>query len=277
MDYNVIKTAAEYIKSKVDFTPSVALVLGSGLGDFADDMDIKCTIDYGEIPGFKSSTVEGHKGGFVLGNVANVPVIAMQGRVHYYEGYDIQDVVLPIRVMGLLNAKTLILTNAAGGIDLSFKPGDFMLICDHITSFVPSPLIGPNINELGTRFPDMSEVYDLKLRSYIKECASGIGIELKEGVYLQCTGPNFETPAEIKMYSLLGASAVGMSTAVEAMAAHHMGMKVAGISCISNMAAGISKNALSHTEVNETTSKISSLFSQLITAVIKNINSLDNC
>lgn len=277
MDYKVIKTAAEYIKSRVDFTPSVALVLGSGLGDFADGMDIKHTIDYSEIPGFKSSTVEGHKGRFVFGNVANVPVIAMQGRVHYYEGYDIQDVVLPIRVMGLLNAKTLILTNAAGGIDLSFKPGDFMLICDHITSFVPSPLIGPNINELGTRFPDMSTVYDLKLGSYIKECASKIGVELKEGVYLQCTGPNFETPAEIKMYSLLGASAVGMSTAVEAMAAHHMGMKVAGISCISNMAAGISKNALSHTEVNETTGKISALFSKLITAVIKDINSLDNC
>ena len=275
MDYSVIEKAVEYIRGKIDFKPLLALVLGSGLGDFADSIDTEMCINYSEIPGFKSSTVLGHKGRFVFGRVQGIPIVAMQGRVHYYEGYDMQDVVLPIRVMGMLKAKVLILTNAAGGIDLGFKPGDFMLINDHITSFVPSPLIGANIGQLGTRFPDMSTVYDLNLRNYIKKCAASVGIELKEGVYLQCTGPNFETPAEIKMYSKLGASAVGMSTAVEAMAAYHMGMKIAGISCISNMAAGISKNALSHTEVNETTSKISSSFTSLLNCIIKNINCVD--
>ena len=195
----------------------------------------------------------------------------MQGRVHYYEGYDMSDVVLPTRLMGMMGAKKIILTNAAGGINETFSPGDFMMITDHISTHVPSPLIGPNMDEIGTRFPDMSEVYSKKLQDIVRKSAGECGIDLKEGVYIQLTGPNYETPAEIRMCRILGGDAVGMSTACEAMAARHMGLEVCGISCITNMAAGVSDRPLDHQEVQEIADKVSGEFKKLITAVIENM------
>ena len=269
--YQKLETCLASVRKRTDFKPEVALILGSGLGDYADEIQIETTIDYTEIEGFPTSTVAGHKGRFVFGYVKNVPVVIMQGRVHYYEGYPMTDVVLPTRLMGMMGAKKLFLTNAAGGVNPNFKPGDFMMITDHITTGIPSPLIGPNIEELGTRFPDMSEVYKKDLQEIIRNTAKNCGIPLKEGVYVQTTGPNYETPEEIRMYRSLGADAVGMSTACEAMAANHMGMRVCGISCISNLAAGISENPLTHAEIQETADRVAPLFQQLITASIVNI------
>ena len=266
--YKKLMTCLASVRAKTDFQPEVALILGSGLGDYADGIRIVDTIDYTEIEGFPVSTVTGHKGRFVFGYVGEVPVVIMQGRVHYYEGYPMSEVVLPTRLMGMLGAKKLLLTNAAGGVNEAYEPGDFMLITDHITTAVPSPLIGPNIDELGTRFPDMSEVYSVRLRNIVKECAGTCGINLREGVYVQFTGPNYETPAEIRMARTWGGDAVGMSTACEAMAARHMGMEVCGISCITNMAAGISTKALDHKEVQETADRVSKLFKELVTSVI---------
>jgi purine-nucleoside phosphorylase len=200
----------------------------------------------------------------VFGYVENVPLVIMQGRVHYYEGYKMEDVVLPVRLMGMLGAEILFLTNAAGAINRALKPGDFMIIRDHILNFVPSPLIGENIGELGPRFPDMSEVYSRDLRERLRAAGERVGLELAEGVYIQLTGPNYETPAEIRMCASLGADAVGMSTACEAAAANHMGMKVCALSCISNMAAGISKNPLSHEEVKDIIGKAAPLFMRLV-------------
>jgi len=259
------------IRERTSFVPKVGLVLGSGLGGYAKNMEVEAEVPYSEIEGFPVSTVPGHDGKFIFGYEAGVPIVAMKGRVHYYEGYDISDVVMPARLMGLMGAKVIFLTNAAGGIDLSFSPGDLMLIRDHISSFVPSPLIGPNIDELGTRFPDMGKVYAPELREIAKRVAAEQGIDLKEGVYLQATGPQFETPTEIKAYRMLGASAVGMSTAVEAIAANHMGLKVMGVSCISNMAAGILDQPLTHEEVQETADKVASKFEKLVTGVIKEL------
>lgn len=254
----------ESIKDRVPFEPDVALVLGSGLGDFADCIENKVCIPYNEIEGFPTSTVAGHAGMFVLGNIGNIKIIAMKGRVHYYEGYTMDKVVLPIRIMKLLGAKTFVVTNAAGGINTSFTPGDLMMITDQITSFVPSPLIGPNIEELGTRFPDMSAIYTKTLQEKMRETAKELGVEIKEGVYLQTTGPAYETPAEIRMFRTLGADAVGMSTTVEATVARHMGMEVAGVSCITNMASGILDAPLNHKEVQETADKVKKNFGALI-------------
>ena len=220
------------------------------------------------------STVQGHDGRFLFGYVEDVPIVAMKGRVHFYEGYAIEDVVLPIRTMGLLGAKYILLTNAAGGIDLDFEAGDLMLIEDHISSFVRSPLIGENIEELGLRFPDMSRVYNPELCECIRRAASSEGIDIKEGTYLQTSGPQFETPTEIKMFRTLGASAVGMSTAVEAIAAHHMGLKICGISCISNMAAGILDRSLTHSEVQITADKVAHKFESLVSGLIKEVSKL---
>lgn len=269
--YEKLMTCVESVKAKVDFRPEVALILGSGLGDYADQIEIVQTVDYTDIEGFPTSTVAGHKGRFVFGYVDKTPVVIMQGRVHYYEGYPMSDVVLPTRLMGLLGAKKLILTNAAGGVNFDFKPGDFMMLTDHITTGVPSALIGANLEELGVRFPDMSEVYSTKMQEIVRETAKEQGIALKEGVYAQFTGPNYETPAEIRMARAWGADAVGMSTACEAMAARHMGMEICGISCITNLAAGMSKEELNHKEVQETADRVAKQFKTLITGIITRI------
>ncbi|SHK13777.1 purine-nucleoside phosphorylase [Hespellia stercorisuis] len=269
--YEKLKRCVADIRGKTEFQPDLALVLGSGLGDYAEEIDIVAAVDYKDIEGFPQSTVAGHKGRFVFGYVKEVPVVAMQGRVHYYEGYSMSDVVLPIRLMGMLGAKTVILTNAAGGVNFDYRPGDFMLLTDHITSFVPSPLIGPNMEELGIRFPDMSHVYDEGLQKIVKETAGKLDIKIKEGVYVQLTGPNFETPAEIRMCRTLGADAVGMSTACEAMAARHMGMRICGISCITNMAAGMLDAPLRHEEVQEVADRVENQFRGLVTEIIERI------
>lgn len=266
--YKKLMSCVESIRKKTDFKPEVALILGSGLGDYAEGIRVEAAVEYSEIEGFPVSTVAGHKGRFVFGYVKEVPVVIMQGRVHYYEGYPMQEVVLPTRLMGMLGAKKLFLTNAAGGINESFHPGDFMMITDHITTAVPNPLIGRNIEELGTRFPDMSEVYSRRLQEVIRAAAERCGVRLREGVYVQLTGPSYETPAEIRMCRIWGGDAVGMSTACEAIAARHMGMEICGISCVTNMAAGVSKQKLSHKEVQETADRVSAQFKELVTEVI---------
>lgn len=258
----------ESVKKKVDFTPLVALVLGSGLGGYAEEVKVVQTLDYHEIEDFPVSTVPGHKGRFVFGYVGETPVVIMQGRIHYYEGYPIQDVVLPVRLMKLMGAKILFLTNAAGGVNYGFSAGDFMMITDQISNFVPSPLIGENLEELGPRFCDMSHVYDRKLQGIIRNAAQKLSVPLKEGVYIQLTGPAYETPAEVRMCRVLGADAVGMSTACEAVAANHMGMKICGISCISNLGCGMTEMPLSHAEVQETADRVAPLFKKLITEAI---------
>ena len=270
--YEKLMTCLESIQKKVNFKPEVALILGSGLGDYADEINVVQTLDYTEIEGFPTSTVAGHKGRFVFGYVGKTPVVIMQGRVHYYEGYAMSDVVLPTRLMALLGAKKLILTNAAGGVNFAFKPGDFMMITDHITTAVPSPLIGQNLDELGVRFPDMSEVYSKRIQEIIKTAAKDLDIDIKEGVYAQFTGPNYETPAEIRMARVWGADAVGMSTACEAMAARHIGMEIGGISCITNLAAGMSKEELNHKEVQETADRVALQFKKLITEIITKLD-----
>ena len=269
--YEKLKRCLHSVQEKVDFVPTIALVLGSGLGNYGEQIRVVQTVDYHEIEGFPVSTVQGHKGRFLFGYIEDVPVVAMQGRVHYYEGYAMSDVVLPIRLMHALGARILFLTNAAGGVNPEFAAGDFMLIKDQIASFVPSPLIGPNLDELGVRFPDMSQVYDKGLMEIIRKTAEKLCIPLQEGTYIQLTGPNFETPAEVRMCRILGADAVGMSTACEAIAANHMGMKVCGISCISNLACGLTENPLSHQEVQETADRVAPLFEQLVTAAVVNM------
>ena len=262
--YDKLKMCQESVREKINFKPKVALVLGSGLGDFAKEIKVEAVLCYHEIEGFPVSTVAGHKGRFVFGFVGEVPVVCMQGRVHYYEGYTMTDVVLPIRLMKCMGAEILFLTNAAGGIGQGMRAGDLMLIVGQISSFVPSPLIGENIEELGTRFPDMSGIYDKELQKIICKTAMDFDIELKQGVYLQTTGPQYESPEEIAMFRTLGADAVGMSTACEAIAARHMGMRVAGISCISNLAAGISPEPLSHEDVKKAADLAAPRFGRLV-------------
>ncbi len=259
------------IREITDFVPRVGIVLGSGLGGFAERIRVEKTVPYAVLPDFPVSTVAGHKGQFVFGYCGNVPVVLMQGRVHFYEGYSMEDVVLPIRLMRLLGAEILLLTNAAGGIRPDFGAGTLMVISDHISTFVPSPLRGRNKEALGTRFPDMSAVYSPRLREKIKETAAVLSIPVKEGVYLQAPGPNYETPAEIRAFGLLGADAVGMSTACEAMAARHAGMEVAGISCIANPAAGLSESPLTHEEVKAAAEKTGVQFSRLLETVVKEL------
>ena len=263
-NYKLLYDCLRQIRSKTDFIPHTAIVLGSGLGDFADKINPVEVISYSELKSFPVSTNKMHKGRFIFGYVEKVPVVVMQGRIHYYEGYTMEQVVMPIRLMHMCGARNLILTNAAGGINTSFHPGNLMAITDHITSFIPSPLIGENIDELGTRFPDMTKIYDQKLTDILRKTAKNLKIDLKEGIYLQTTGPKYETPAEIKVYKTLGADAVGMSTACEAMAAVHCGMKVCGISCITNMAAGITGQPLSDKEVGDVAATMSDLFSVLL-------------
>ena len=269
--YNKIIKCLKCVRGRTDFAPKVGLVLGSGLGDYAKNIRVECEIPYEEIEGFPVSTVPGHAGKFIFGYVDQIPVVCMKGRVHYYEGYKISDVVLPQRLMRLLGAEILILTNAAGGINKALAPGDLMLITDHISCFVPNPLIGPNLEQLGIRFPDMSHVYDGTLQVLARQTADNLGISLKEGIYVQLTGPSFETPAEIRMLRTLGGDAVGMSTVVEAIAAHHCGMRILGISCISNLAAGIGEIPLSHSEVQEAADAAAPVFQKLVTEIIRKV------
>ena len=270
--YEKLMRCYNSVREKIDFQPEIALVLGSGLGDYGETIDVVATLDYNEIEGFPVSTVDGHKGRFIFGYVKGVPVVCMQGRVHYYEGYPMTDVVLPTRLMKLLGAKVLFLTNASGGLNYEFSAGDFMMITDHIMNFVPSPLIGQNIDELGTRFPDMSDIYKKDLQEIIRKTSKDLEIKLQEGVYIQLTGPNFETPTEVKMCRILGADAAGMSTAAEAVAANHMGMKVCGISCITNLGCGMLEQPLSHIEVKETADRVADQFKALVTQCIVNIH-----
>ena len=266
--YGKLMKCLACVQEKVNFTPQVALVLGSGLGDYADGIEVTAELAYNEIDGFPVSTVPGHEGKYIFGYVDKVPVVCMKGRVHYYEGYPISDVVLPTRLMKMMGAEILFLTNASGGINPSYGAGSFMLIKDHISCFAPNPLIGENIEEFGCRFPDMSTVYDRDLQSTIRKKAEECGIPLTEGIYAQLTGPSFESPAEIQMLRILGADAVGMSTVVEAIAANHMGMRICGISCVANLAAGMTDQPLTHEEVQEASNKAAPLFRQLVTESI---------
>lgn len=268
-DYKKLKKCYESFRSKIDFHPKVAIVLGSGLGDFADTIRVEAELPYSEIEDFPVSTVPGHAGKFIFGYVGAVPVVCMKGRVHYYEGYSIGDVVLPVRLMKLMGAELLFLTNASGGVNYDYHAGDLMMLTDHISCFAPNPLIGANIEELGTRFPDMSSVYDKELQEILRQTAKEYDIVLKEGVYVQLTGPSFESPAEIRMVRTLGADAVGMSTVVEAIAANHMGMRICGISCICNLAAGMSENPLTHIEVQEAADQAAPKFTRLVSEAVK--------
>lgn len=256
--------ARDFIKSKTDIVPDVAIVLGSGLGDFADLIKNPTKIPYGEIPGFFGPSVEGHAGQLVIGNIGEAKIAVMQGRVHAYEGHSIHEVVFPTRVLGLLGAKTIILTNASGGVNREFSPGQLVLIKDHINLTGANPLVGKNLDELGSRFPDMTHAYNREVRSIISQVSEEIGQPLKEGVYCGFLGPSYETPAEINMARVIGADLVGMSTVCEAIAANHMGMKVAAIGCVTNMAAGIEDVELKHDDVKIEAAKAKELFCQIL-------------
>lgn len=266
-----VNSCAEYLRERAGLCPRTAVVLGSGLGAFAERIERAVSVEYREIPGFPVSTVPGHRGRFIFGFLGQEPVAVMQGRVHYYECASMEEVVLPLRVLHALGARRVILTNAAGGMGKGFCPGDLMLLTDHIASFVPSPLLGPNEDALGPRFPDLSEVYSTRLRGLAEKAAQELGIPLRQGVYLQTTGPQYETPAEVRLYRALGADAVGMSTACEAICARHMGMEVCGISCITNLAAGLGKTPLSHQEVQETADRVGAQFQELLEKLLKSL------
>lgn len=260
----------DYIRNITDFEPEIVLVLGSGLGDLGNEVDAQCIINYSDIPGFPVSTAPSHSGKLIFTEISGKKTAIMQGRVHLYEGYTPAQTVNPLRLLRKMGANTLFLTNAAGGINSSFRPGDLMIINDHISCFVDSPLIGPNDDTLGVRFPDMSEVYSKRLRNIISDTADNLNINIKDGVYIQFKGPNFETPAEIQMAKILGADAVGMSSAIEAQAAKHCGYEVCAISVISNLACGISKTPISSEEVEETAKQIAPEFKKLVIKSIKN-------
>jgi purine-nucleoside phosphorylase len=271
MIYEKAQEAAQFIKSTFDREIQVALVLGSGLGAFADEIENAVKISYEEIPHFARSTVEGHAGRLVLGEIAGVVVAVQQGRFHYYEGYDLQDVTFPIRVFGLLGIKNLILTNAAGSIDSNFKPGSLMLIHDHLNLMGVNPLRGKNDERFGARFPDMSEVYSRRFQEIAKTAAKEMDFDLRRGVYCALSGPTYETPAEIHYLRYAGADAVGMSTVPEAIIARHQGMKILAISCVSNYAAGISEEEINHEEVMEIGKLVAETFKNLLKRVIPKI------
>ncbi len=267
----IIKDTLDYIDIFTDsFTPEIGLILGSGLGEIADEYAIH-TIPYSKIPGFTKSTVPGHKGNLVFGEIHNKKVVMMQGRNHYYEGHTMQEITYPVKVMKKLGVKNVIITNAAGAVNKSYRPGDFMIITDHINFMGVNPLAGKNDDSLGERFPDMSEIYDKNLIKRADTASHMLGINLKHGVYLAASGPTYETPAEVKMFRYMGADAVGMSTVPEATVAHYCGMRVLGISCISNFASGISSNKLSHEDVIEITEKVKPQFKELLLLIIKSL------
>jgi len=267
-----INESKEYIMAKLDKQPKVGMILGSGLGDMAEKIEKPIYINYNEIPNFPVSTVEGHKGRLVIGNLEGKVVVAMQGRFHFYEGYELEEVTFPIRVMKAIGVETILVTNAAGGANKDFKPGELMLITDHINFTGKNPLLGKNYDELGPRFLDMSKAYDSELMDIAKKTAKDIGISLREGVYMWFSGPTYETPSEVKLASILGADAVGMSTVPEVIVAKHGGMKVLGISCITNMAAGILDQPLNHKEVVETSARVKKTFQSLVMGIVKNID-----
>jgi purine-nucleoside phosphorylase len=266
--YSAIKETVDFIRAHCRQQPVLGLILGSGLGAYADSLRSRTAIPFSNLPHFPSSTVLGHSGNLVIGTAEGVPAIALQGRVHLYEGYSISDVAFPARILGALGIRQLIVTNAAGGINTAFSPGDLMLITDHINLMGTNPLTGPNMDELGPRFPDMSEAYDSAMRSVAQEAAQQKGIVLREGVYIGLPGPSYETPAEIRMFRALGADAVGMSTVPEVIVANHMGIRVLGISCITNMAAGILPQKLTHKEVMDTTERVRERFQSLLQGII---------
>lgn len=268
---NKLQISFDSVKNKLPFTPEVGLVLGSGLGSILDNLTIEESIPYSEIADFPHSTAPGHKGQFLFVHIGKVPCVLMQGRVHYYEGYDMADVVKPVRMMALMGVKKVILTNAAGGLQKGMQCGDIMMITDHISQFVPSPLRGENYEERGPRFPDMTNVYSLALQKKASSVAKKVELDLKKGVYVQFSGPQFETPTEIKMCSLLGASACGMSTGVEAIALRHMGVEVMGFSMITNLAAGLSDAPLDENDVIEIASRRGKVFASFIENLIKEI------
>ena len=270
--YERAEHATRIIRARISVEPRVAIVLGSGLGGFADDFEEAVGIPYEEIPGFMRSTAEGHAGRLVVGKVDSVPVLAMQGRVHYYEGYSLEEVTFPIRTFSLLGIKTLILTNAAGGINVELQQGTLMVLSDHLNLMGANPLLGPNDERFGPRFPDMSAVYSPELQALVVEEAKAIGVEVRRGIYGALSGPSYETPAEIVLLRNLGVDAVGMSTVPEAIVARHMGLEVLGISCITNMAAGISDQPINHEEVMATGDRVRATFTELLRRVIGGIS-----
>ncbi|NLI38573.1 MAG: purine-nucleoside phosphorylase [Clostridiaceae bacterium] len=263
-----LEKTVEYLRNITEGTPEIAIILGSGLGRLADFIEGRQEISYEEIPNFPATTVPGHEGKLIFGRLGGRYVVAMKGRFHYYEGHDMGVVIYPIRVFGMMGIKNLMVTNAAGGVNTDFKPGDLMLIKDHIGFFAENPLRGVNLDDLGPRFPDMSAAYDRSLQKLAMVCAERVGIDLKNGVYSYCKGPSFESPAEIKALRILGADAVGMSTVPEVIVARHMGMRVLGISCITNMAAGILDQPLTHEEVMETGKSVEKKFSSLVREIV---------
>lgn len=263
-----IEEAVEFIRKRSSGTPRVGVILGSGLGDVVDALDVRDVIEYGEMPNTPSSGVAGHKGRAVLASSNGIPLIVLQGRVHFYEGWEMDDVVFLARVLGRLGIEKAVVTNAAGGINLDYQPGDLMLISDHINLFGTNPLRGPNMDPLGARFPDMSEPYPESLRLVAKRVAEEQELPLKEGVYVGVSGPSYETPAEIRAFRVLGGDAIGMSTVPEVIALSHMNIPVLGISCITNMAAGILPRKLTHDEVIETTARVREDFSRLLISVV---------
>lgn len=268
-DYEYFKASADYILNKIDYKPKVAIILGTALGSLANDIKDPVVIDYKDIPNFLVSTVESHAGKLILGELNGKKIVCMSGRFHYYEGYDFEQLVIPMRVLHLLGVNTIILTNASGAVNTSYKPGEIMIIKDHIKLMGASPLRGPNIEEFGPRFFDVSDMYTKELRELAKKCAEKVGMKLNEGVYFFWPGPQFETPSEIKAIRSLGGDAVGMSTVTEALTAAHCGMQVLGLSFISNMAAGILKQPITSEEVDETAKQFSKKFKQLVGEIIK--------
>ncbi|MEC5422337.1 purine-nucleoside phosphorylase [Virgibacillus sp. C22-A2] len=271
MNNTAVQEASSHIQEKMTTTPKIGLILGSGLGVLGEKIKNQITIPYKDIPHFPESTVSGHKGQLIIGNLEGKQVVAMQGRFHYYEGYSMQQVTFPVRVMKHLGIESVIVTNAAGGINTSFSPGNLMVITDHINNMGINPLIGKNDDQSGVRFPDMSQAYDKEYIKHAEACASKLGLSIKKGVYVGNTGPAYETPAEVRMLRLLGGDAVGMSTVPEVMVAAHAGIRVLGISCISNMAAGILDQPLTHSEVIETTEKVRGDFLNFLKEIINTL------
>lgn len=266
-----ITAAAEYLQNRVSLRPTIGLVLGSGLGDYADTLEESIRIPYSDIPNFPLPTIEGHAGALVFGKKQGKTVVMLQGRIHYYEGLPMREITLPIRVLAALGVKQLVLTNAAGGVNTAFHPGTLMLIADHINYSGMNPLIGPNLDAFGPRFPDMSDLYAADLRAAIRTAAEEAGIPLQEGVYAMYSGPNYETPAEIRMFRVLGADAVGMSTVPEALVAGHCGMQVVGVSCVTNMAAGVLPLKLDHADVMESAARVHDTFQELMDIILRTL------